>query len=341
MINLQPTKYNLFLESIIDDLEKFKFKAGAEGRAYFVDDYVIKKITKEKYSKFDELFELYCEEMNKYALKGYNVPYFFAWTKKPSKLDKRGNIYDYYILQERIKGRQLYLFDLYDVFDMCTDLCSEDEFYDAIENFESKKCGTSLYKEILKRFIDDFVQTNELICGMPQDELDKFLLSIHDMFKTGRYSMPDIFVGNVLRDDKKLSIIDNRLRDRWVICDEMYNQFFVSGILDLFLNNREILGYYSEEYFGRGNESLFNEKRQYAKKTAYHAIDRVVDRLNIVCDKPKMIDALKYKEIRSELKDIFSADETAKILAKVNYEKAKLGGEKMPDLNLEEQQPGG
>lgn len=215
---IKSTGYDEMLLNLIPKLDGYKSISGADGTAYMIDDkFVVKKITRSRTHKlFDKIFENYFEEMKTYAEKGYNVPKFYAWVKLENK-DFESELfsmpYDYYILEERLPGRELYLSnrikDLYQCFES---VCSA-------ENFEKVLLSPSKYetliKEIVQIYVKDFININTRIESMSDADLEKFVVSIYKMFEEGKYNIPDVYASNVLLSEKnQLGIIDNFCIDR-------------------------------------------------------------------------------------------------------------------------------
>lgn len=215
---VKASGYDKILLDLIPKLDNYKSISGADGTAYLIDDkFVVKKITRSRTHKlFDEIFEYYFEEMKSYAEKGYSVPKFYAWAKFENEnygSDIFSMPYDYYILEERLPGRQLYLSnriaDLYNCFES---VCSEDDFKKVLLNPLKYK---SLIKEIVQIYVKDFIDVNTRIEAMSDADLEKFVFSIYKMFEEGKYNIPDVYTSNVLLSEKnKLGIIDNFCIDR-------------------------------------------------------------------------------------------------------------------------------
>ena len=74
------------LLSVIPDLRSYNSACGGEGVAYFLDDkFVVKEYAAaDDWDMFDQVFDVYCEEMQRYAEMGYKVPKIYAWVKVPN-----------------------------------------------------------------------------------------------------------------------------------------------------------------------------------------------------------------------------------------------------------------
>jgi hypothetical protein len=144
------------------------------------------------------------------------VPQIYSWLKVPTKSKNvNGLKFKYYILQERIAGRELYFSaSLKDIYNCCKHICSWEEF-DSV-----RKLGYNpLRTKVVTRFIQDYININEQLESMPDSELEKFVVSIYKMAKQCKYSIPDTFCKNILIDNQpKLNIIDNS-----PICKPIYD----------------------------------------------------------------------------------------------------------------------
>lgn len=193
--------YYAMLLDIISKRKQFKSYAGSEGVAYLVSSkYVLKEYTKiEDWALFDKFFDAYCTEVQNFANNGVNIAKLYSWAKIPNigyytKGDK--NTHHYYILEERVPGRELYLGYLEDAYHIMQDLCGEEEYNVAITKYGEE----SLYREILKRYLNDYVQMNEYLESLSDTQFEKFLADAYVMYKTGQKSYPDLFPHNILID---------------------------------------------------------------------------------------------------------------------------------------------
>ena len=104
--------YGMLLD-FIPIRKRYKSYAGSEGIAYFVSpNFVLKEYTKsDDWESFDKIFECYCSEIQACSRAGMAVSEIYSWVKVPNmghytKGDK--NAYQYFILEERVPGRELY-----------------------------------------------------------------------------------------------------------------------------------------------------------------------------------------------------------------------------------------
>lgn len=288
------TKETVALYDAISKMDTFPYASGGEGNAYFVnDEYVLKRYTKKEDPMFDAKFEDYCREMQKFSERGLNVPKIYAWTRMPN-FNRRvppQYRYDYYILEERIKGRQLFYGYLEDVYKACEDLCSKDEFLSVIKHPDDDRL---LFMEVLKAYVEDYQKVNEYLCSAPDSVIDKFLYDCYVMCLDGMFSKPDMYPANVLMEKNKLSIIDNNFEDRIAegrVSKKYADSLMTSGIIWLFFYNNFITNpreFVTDDY--EGNSFLTNSKEKVARPCK-EAMLRMVKRMNCVCSKPVVTDS--------------------------------------------------
>ena len=106
------------LLEMVKHLKHCKYASGKEGTVYFVSDkYIVKKYENDAmWVVLNELFEAYCEENKRFADNGYSVPKIYSWLKIPrahnifeSRYSSSYDYdYDFYVLEERAEGRELY-----------------------------------------------------------------------------------------------------------------------------------------------------------------------------------------------------------------------------------------
>ena len=220
-----------FLSALILQLKKFKSKSGSEGTAYFVDDkFVVKEYARGTVQNYqiNLIFDLYCQEVQYFARQGYLVPEIYSWIKyTPSAgIFSKDKEPKYYILEEQISGRRLYLPSLSECYSFFEDNYSFKKFKKVINN---PKENLSLYKEILHNYICDYIYANEFIEAMPESDLDAFIMSIAKMFEEAEYGLPDVHGSNVFMSDGKLKLIDNYMTVKKA------NNYFISQTVEEFL----------------------------------------------------------------------------------------------------------
>lgn len=200
-----------FLLSIIPQIKKYSSISGGEGTAYFIGNGLIVKEFDKMADRalLDSIFEAYAEESQKFARMGYVVPQIYAW----AKTDEKKRLFfeptfkhRYYILEEQVQGRELFLSALNSIYEQIRCECSRKEYEKALQNPQQ---NALLYKQIVKDYIDDFIMVNAYIESMSDADMEKFIDSLYQMFVQAEYSIPDIHKKNVFMSDGGLKIIDN------------------------------------------------------------------------------------------------------------------------------------
>ena len=193
------------LVSSIPMLSSFESRAGNEGRVFFVSDEVI---VKKYFPKIDnpevlqKIFNVYCQECERYYKKGYKIPKIYTWSiiQRP---DHSG--FDYYLMEERVPGRELFISNIVKMYDEFKDLLSKNDFERAVTNPEENQ---AVYEKILSSYVHDFIEMNQRIESMSDKDLEVFLESIYKMFGECKYAIPDVHARNVLFHQGKLNLID-------------------------------------------------------------------------------------------------------------------------------------
>lgn len=237
--------YDELLLSLIPNLRDYKHSSGAEGVAYFIgDEYVVKEYTKkDNWDYFDEIFDVYCKEMQHFADIGYSVPKIYSWIKVPNAfyfLNNSRQKNKYYILEEKIKGRYLFFGSFEEFYPMLRDKFSRSDYKYIIDNC---KHHVEEFREILKSFINSFIETNEILLSMSEDKLAKFLTSAYQMHMTSSCSEPDLFPANVLVHGDNLNMIDNYVSSstRSNLDPRNKADAFINNLIGLFLYNENLL----------------------------------------------------------------------------------------------------
>ena len=298
--------------------------SGGEGTAYFYgDEYVIKEYTNyHNWGYFDAVFELHCQEMQRYHKKGYAVPEIYAYTKMPNMRYYSGhaeNKNKYYILQEKMPGRHLFHGFLEDTYPMVSDLFSYSEFKKAVacpdDNLQS-------FKEIVRIFINDYIQMNQMVESMPESELGEFIAGMYDMYLGATYSVPDIHPSNILVYDRKFSLIDNQV----VIADEKREKqaylqgSFVNDLLNMFFYNNEVFE------LSRGALNSLKNKRSVNFSHLKHqnikvckaAVLKTVQAMNKYCDNPVVTDGRTQLLIFSTLNNYLSPMDSIEVMEHIH-----------------------
>lgn len=311
------SKENIMMYDAITRLDSFPYASGGEGCAYFLDDnYVLKRYTKKDDSDFDAKFDDYCKEMKKFHERGLNVPNIYAWTKIPNfnRRVKPENRYDYYILEERIKGRQLFYGYLEEVYDVCKKLCSKDEFLHVINSPDDDRL---LFREILKAYVKDYQKVNEYLASAPESMIDKFLYDCYVMCLDGIFSKPDFFPANVLfQKDKQFSIIDNNFEDRIAegrTTKKFADSHMTSGLIWLFFYNNYVTN--PREFVSNDGEarSYLVSMKEKVAKPCKAAMIKMIKRMNSVCMSPKFTDSNAFVRDYLMISDMLSKADAKEI----------------------------
>jgi len=321
--NLQNNEYYAFLIDAIPNLKFARSYSGGEGRAYFLDDNLIVKeyLKADDWDGFDKTFDAYCLQMKTFADKGFSVPKIYAWARIPNMnhyLKGEKNKHRYFILEEYVKGRELYFGYLADAYEVAKDLCSRNEFNESIKNGED-----SLFTEIIKRYFEDYITMNECIESMSESELAKFLTDSYNMYFGGRVLYPDLFPHNILVDGDSVKMIDphintdSRERDfRYIESD------YVTDVVNLFLYNtfvnkprKSLSGY---KHF---NFSQFQNLIDKNKRVSKEALVRVLTLMNSYCNNPKLLTDRNGGLLFSSLGMTFDKRDVGQIIDVINFER--------------------
>lgn len=209
--------YQMILQDFVNTKKgKDPIGTGSEGEAYtYGEDYIVKSFFRAVHGFEDDrdVFIKYFKEMQKFKREGVNFPDYYAWliNNNPNFQGKSyEQQYNYYILEERIKGTQFcpdYIEHNYPMFE---DFCSEKDFNDFLKTPEQ---NVMLMKEIVKTYISYFVRVNEIFESMPEDKLEKLVKDTFDIYLKGMYSEPDLFGSNVFftNNEKDITLIDTRI----------------------------------------------------------------------------------------------------------------------------------
>lgn len=332
------TYYNLLLESIIKDLDKFPYKKGGEGTAYFVSrDFVVKKYDIDVDRYVNGLFDGYCREMQRFNENGIRVPKIYSWLKVPREDKTQSGIiypnkagidysqkFDYYILEEFISDRQLFYNSLGSCYNLFKNICPKDEFNYALKAPES---NLELYHEIVKGYVNDFALMNEYLTEIPIEQIDEFLYNSYVMFLDGKYSMPDMFSANVMINNRNMTLIDNKIKVLGEF-DEMTrkdaNSALFSGIINMFHFNNFVTNnssYYVIKYQDQNIANILNQNRDRITLSCKSALIRMLKRMNQVCGHPVVNKDFEYNLNHSMLGHMLSTDDADEIYSYVAAEK--------------------
>ncbi len=300
---------------------------GSEGNAYLLgEDYVVKSFYRASHGFEDdkEVFVKYIKEMQKYKKEGLNFPEYYAWIinnnpKYTGKFDDQA--YNYYLLEERIKGTQFcpeYIEQSYSLFE---DFCSEKDFNDFLK---TPNQNINLMKEIIKTYINHFIKINEIFESMPESKIEKMMLDTFNIYLTGMYSEPDLFGSNVFftNDDKDITLIDTRVvNKRGIYLEDGYNT--PRAFLEVFrlfekddIPFETIKEYDYESLDPAGAIEIYKliEKNKEVCKSALRKIIKIMKKIEF---ERKFIDNETFEYLYKIFTDIFSKEESDKLFDEV------------------------
>lgn len=311
---LKDFSYYDFLIDCIKYLDQFPYTSGGEGRAYYIsDDLVVKKYMKKYDEEFGEIFNDYCVEMRKFAQNGLHVPHIYAWATVPNvdRMTRPDCRFDYYILEERMKGRQLFCGCLDGAYSLCKDLCDKEEYRATVKipNFNRK-----LFKEILARYVKDYQDVNEYLCEIPDAQVDQLLYDLYLMCIDGKFSTPDIFASNILLSKNGFSIIDNLAEKRMDSkrTKDYADYTFTTGLLWLFMFNNYVTNKSGLCVEDDELASFVLSKREKVVKPCKNALIKFLKRANTICMDVKMKKHLLNPSFLM-LKDMLSEEDAKEI----------------------------
>jgi len=318
--------YNRLLDSI-NNLNQYYSLSGGEGVVYFLDDkFVVKEYkTIEKWDEFDKVFYDYCQQMQQFANSGYSIPKIYAWVKIPNMnyyIKNEKNKFRYFILEERVAGRELFFGFIEDAYDIVKDLCSNDEFKKVLLT----NPDSNLFCEIVKRYFEDYIRMNEIIESMPEGELSKFVVDSYKMFLTGKNIYPDLYPHNILIDDsQKICMIDPHFESEARSGDEYIKKSdYLTDMINLFLYNGfvnkpdKMLKHYKDGGF---NFSRLENEINQNKKLSKRALIRLLTIINLYCDNPKVLNARSFALVLKSLKMVFDRKDVNEVLSYVGFER--------------------
>ena len=232
-----------YLQKLLNNLERYECNKGQEGCVYFINkDYIVKKYDRKKNAQLmDGIFEAYCEENNIFANMGYNIPKIFAWLKVPTPLQFSEDVsYDYYILEQRIEGKTLYIGKLDGIYEYVSDVFSKIKFDSTIL---APRLFSYEYKEIIKKYIELYISMNERLISMNDAEIQLFIETMFAIFKEGEFNFPDVHAKNVIMTKESLFLIDNyaaRKKNLLIVNKYSDYEFMFSRIFLLFRQNTNV-----------------------------------------------------------------------------------------------------
>ena len=319
--NGSKMKYDEMLLDLIPYLKYFQYVQGGEGKAYFIGkDYVVKEYSKSfDMDLFDKYFETYCREIQGFSKKELVVPKIYSWNSIPQVVVKRSTPriqYNYYIMEERIKGRPIFSGLMEDVFHLCADICQEKQFNNVVFN---PYMDGKLYNEIVKRYIDDYILMNRSIESLSESDIEKFVMSVYQMFEEGENSSPDMYPSNViLSPNSGLFMIDNHLISKK---DDVYynsttpEEFTLTGLLFLFLYNEQVADIKHHPYFITEGANFDLEERVARNgKACESAIKKIMKVTKKCISSPVVFKKNILLRLHAMLKNILGKDKANEIV---------------------------
>lgn len=236
----QQDVYDNVLLSVVFHLDKYPKKSGQEGTAYFIgEDFVVKEMLGTQDSLFKyENFETYCRELQDFHKKGYAVPEVYSWTMLPNNLFKDSMFDRYYVLQERIKGPDMFAKGLSGSFDNCSSFCTMQEFNAAVLSREGH-----LFKKIVEVYLKNSLELIEKLDAMPESLVENFVVSDYQMMKNHTFGAVDVHSGNVIFNGERMIIIDNGFMENFFAgySDDKLRQITMKDVLRILSGNLNVL----------------------------------------------------------------------------------------------------
>lgn len=309
-----------------DRLGEFEYAKGNEATAYFLDNIDRPLVLKEYIEEVSEfypqefglLFERYCEEVNKLVLHGVKLPNFYDWfTRK----NKNGNSI-YYILQDRVKGRELFNVDPFTFYK---------NIYIGNANFTT---GDGLINEAVAAYICDYIMVNEFLADMPESELESFIISAVKMYSDTRYMVPDIHAKNVILNTKEQTLThidpfmidkshdsryysDSRAEFEQLISDnivfDLVNMFKTNNFANLFSDDKYI------KVLTDDKRRLFFERLIKRNTMMCEAsISRVLKVMNRLLQNPNFANKKLLSRTINTINSIFSREQAERVVKNIN-----------------------
>ena len=246
MQNQNKKDYMPLIYDAITDLKRYRSVSGSEGVVYFLNDkFVLKEyVNIDDPELFEVVFDKYCKEFQMLSNNGFMLPKVYAWlpfVNMSYYMGKSKNKHRYFILEERVKGRELYVGEIEDAFHLIKDVCSDADFKKVMRGYYMDQIDSGmipLWDEIVERYFGDYIVMNSMLEAMPQAEFDKFLIQAYKMYTDGEYLYPDLFPHNILVDEKRgLTIIDPLMTSSLNEGNGVDSSDYAKDVLSLFVYN--------------------------------------------------------------------------------------------------------
>lgn len=324
---MRDLNYNNILIKYISNLSKYKSISGGEGVAYFVsDDFVVKKYYNDFYlDEFIFLFDDFCREMQEIS-SITNFPKIYAWIKVPDDdcyLDAGKDKFTYYILEERVKGRNLYQGFLFDSYDYFKQECSKQYFSDILNE---PLDNVGFFNKIIKRYIEDFIYINKFLESMPEKDILKFINDLYVADKNTRLLKSDVQPSNIMFDFQKLRPIDPLLFSKKIgLTEQKLKNDLIYGIISVFWTNELCLNQsfkkiydFDDDIIGNKFQKLQNENMKISKAVVIKFLkvfNKYFGGINLTDDAYlSEIDDMLMFMFNGSKKDVYDVEKTMNLL---------------------------
>ena len=306
-----------FIHNTIKYLDSLPQKRGQEGCVYFLnDELVLKKYdTKKNYDVMECVFDAYCEESIKFTNGGYKVPRIFAWMKVPKDIVVDGRKFDFYVLEERVPGKDMFIGKLDDIYEYVNSQYSLADF-NYIISYPDK--FISEYKAIVKRYIQRYVEMNQIVDKLSYSELKRFIETIRVLHADGKYNVPDVHVKNVVLAPSSLYLIDNYMCNKSALyyvnkLDSF--EFLVSRIIVLFRQNSNILSLKKSVLNGSLTDIDIEELINSNMDLCTSSIKKMLAVVKECCNHSDKVSANDYRRMENYLVRLLDSRRTQEVLS--------------------------
>lgn len=265
------------------DFENYDSNFGNEATVFFVSEDLALKVFEKPEKNFIKHFDSYCREIQSFANKGYAVPKIYAWKNDGSNL---------YLLEERVKGRELYIPNLESIYPEFSENYTLDEFKQILLN--EMHGGGDGFNLFYKAFIDDYIKINKNFESLPESIIENIIMDIYNMFTQGQYSVPDLYGRNIIFDGQNFAFIDHRLVRTTKRTIKLTSEYMPGALSAIFRMNKipkKIFTNYIERYkISEFDYAEIRKKIAEVKKTGMAGLDRFFKVSKKLLDLPKLKD---------------------------------------------------
>ncbi len=337
-INDDITKFNYekLLLSFIKRIENGELddneKKGNEGSAYIIDNnFVVKELRvvsgEINEYMYENYFSKYCEELENYASLGYKVPKIYAWLSLPTP-ERRARcsfpVRSYYILEERIKGRELY----YPQIDYFYENFQDEFSFEEYKNIFKFGINAPAFNRIFSSYLTDFDLMNKCLESLSESEIERFITEAFMIYANSKYAQPDLFSVNVFLDGGTLWQIDQKFENKEKSKDQLFEKrgdFMIKSIINMFIYNaqpRDYLNDVKSSCFDQVNLDFpgFELLIENNEKDCTVAISKFIRAINRCLDNPNITDKKILKDMRNILVRMIGIENTNTIFNEINFE---------------------